>query len=211
MLAPRLLSLCVLFSIFSVGCATSGIAEEALLNNRAGADRLAAGDLNGAEARFHLALEYNRSFADPYANLGAVALERGHFAEAEHYLKTAIELNADFAEAWANLGVLRTRQHRHPEAREAYTKALEINPGLISARRNLAFLLADDSDWASARAQLYRLLELTPDDQDARAVLSFCELQLHRPDAARATLAEVPSPVDSPMLAFVRGEVSGHP
>jgi len=150
--------------LLTVACGGGGLPAEAVQHNADGADLLAAGQLDDAEASFHLALEYHPRFSEPRANLGLVALERGDLERAERHLRAAVTLNDEFAEAWGNLGVVLERQGRRALALEAYRRALSIHPGLVSARRNLAFLLARLERHGEARAQLVRLKQLTPED-----------------------------------------------
>ena len=188
-------------------CASGGgLPEPAVSHNEEGARLLARGDLEDAEARFRLALEYHPRFSEPRANLGAVALQRGDLDAAESHLRGAIQLNEDFAEAWSNLGVVLDRQGRSGEARDAWERALSIEPGLVNARRNLAGRLMRDQVWAPARAHLLRLVQIAPDDPVAQGMLAYCELRLGRPTAARhradAVLAVAP---DEPIARVVRG------
>lgn len=193
-----------------VGCATTGtLHPEATRHNDEGAQLLAEGKLDDAEARFRLALEYNPKFSEPRANLGVVAMERDDLAAAEKHLKGAIRLNEDFSEAWSNLGVVYERQGKPKKAREAYERALSIQPGLHDPRRNLAILLIADDDFVSARAHLMRLVQMLPDEVLAQSLLAYCDARLERLDDAqrRATKVLETSP-DEPIPHVVLGIVS---
>jgi len=196
----------VAWTVVALGCASGGLPAEAVEHNAAGAEHLAAGRLDAAEARFRLSLEYHERFSEPRANLGLVALERGDLPAAEEHLRAAVRLNGDFAQAWGNLGVVLERRGRDDGARAAYARALEVDPGLVGPRRNLAFLLARSERWGEARAQLLRLVELSPGDAGAAGLLAYCELRLGRPRAALAraerVLADAP---DASTAAVVRG------
>src|SRR5690348_2662771 len=117
------------FVILLVGCGGGALPRVAIEHNTAGATLLAEGDLDQAEARFRLALEYHPRFAEPRANLGLVALQRGDLPAAEENLRAAIRLNDDFAEAWANLGVVLVRRGHRREGRQAFEHALGVDPG----------------------------------------------------------------------------------
>lgn len=189
------------------GCAaTTPLPREAVALNTRGAEALAAGHLDDAEARFRLALEYSPRFSEPRANLGLVAMERGDLKGAEADLRGAIDLNEDFAEAWGDLGVVLERQGRPGDARAAYERALSIQPGLVDPRRNLSRLLIRRGDLASARAQLMRLVQIVGDDPDAQALLAYVELRSDRPRAALRRLAPVlQAHPDHPVALMVRG------
>jgi len=187
-------------------CGGSNLPAVAIEHNRVGVEHMLAHRLDAAEARFRLALEYRARFAEPHANLGLVAYLRGHLEESEAHFRDAISLNEDFASAWADLGVVLERQGQDVEARDAYERALGIDPSQTSARRNLAFLLARSEAFPEARAHLLRLVELDPLDDEANGVLAWCELRLHRAEAASeraaAILARDP---DAPTALLVRG------
>jgi len=192
-------------------CATGRLPQAAIEHNRVGADRLAAGEIDDAEARFRLALEYHPRFAEPHANLGVVMLRRGDLDAAELHLRNAIRLNPDFDEAYSNLGVVLLRRGDFDGAAEAFERALAVDPGLVDARQNLADVWMMRGDLPQARAQLMRLVQVV-DAADARrwarahGMLAYAELRLDRPDAAREradhVLARDP---DEPLAHVVRG------
>lgn len=195
--------------IVLVGCASGGgLPREAIAHNHAGAVLLEHGELDDAEARFRLALEYQPRFSEPHANLGLVAMRRGHLEEAERELRAAIRINDDFALAHSNLGVVLEAQGDADGAQEAYEHALSIDPGLVGPRRNVAMLLLRRDRFVEARAHLLRLVQLLPADGPANGALAYAELRLHRPAAAlrrvRPILVERP---DDAVAHFVRGVI----
>lgn len=177
--------------LFAVGCATTGaLPPQAVDHNRIGAERLEAGRLDDAEARFRLALEFHPGFAEPHANLGLVMLERGDLDEAEHCLRAAIRIDPDFDEAWANLGVVLLRMDRVEDATAAFEEALAIDPGHVGARQNLADVWIMRGDHSQARAHLMRLVQLVDEPGSAawaraNGMLAYAELRLGRTEAAR--------------------------
>ncbi len=208
---PKLPSFLVLCAL-AVGCATTGaLPPQAIEHNRLGAERLQAGRLDDAEARFRLALEFHPGFAEPHANLGLVMLEREDLAEAEHCFRAAIRIDPDFDEAWANLGVVLLRMGRVDDATDAFEEALAIDPGHVGARRNLADVWMMRQDFAQARAHLMRLVQLVdrPGSAEwarANGMLAYAELRLGRGDAARSRAQRVLSVKDrEPIARTVRG------
>lgn len=182
-------SLLLLILLASQGCGAAGVPRQALEHNQAGAELLAEGELERAEARFRLALEFQPGFAEARMNLGLVALERHRPAEAEAHFRGAIGMREDFGEAWGNLGVALEQLERPSDAQHAYESALSIHPGLVFARRNLSWLLAREGRYTQARAHLLRLREQDPQDADAGGLLAWCELRLDRADAAAEAAA----------------------
>lgn len=195
--------------LLCVACAHGGsLPPPAVAHNREGVAHLEADDLDAAEARFRLALEYHPRFAEPRANLGLVLLRRGDLEGAERELRTALALDPDFDEAWSGLGVVLEARGERSEAARAWERALAIDPGLVAARRNLADVWIREGRFVEARAQLVRLVEIDAGDSllRARALLAYCELRLGRPTAARegaeAVLGEVP---EHAVARIVRG------
>lgn len=207
--SPRALSLALV--LFSAACATGGtLPVVAVEHNTAGAESLAAGELDDAEARFRLALEYHPGFAESRANLGLVAFQRGELDDAEGHLRAAIRLDANFDEAWSNLGLVLAAKGQIRDAKRAFETALAIDPGLVAARRNLADLVMRESDYVEARAHLMRLVQIVDasaaDGARASAMLAYCELRLGRDEEAlyRAQVVLNVRP-DEPLARLVRG------
>lgn len=177
-----------------VGCASaSRLPPPAVAHTREGVHLLGTDELDAAEARFRLALEYHPRFAEPRANLGLVLLRRGDLEGAERELRTAISLDPDFDEAWSGLGVVMQTRGDLEAAAEAWERALAIDPGLVDARRNLADLHLRQGQLPEARAQLVRLTQLDRGEGLVRAtaLLAHCELRLGRPLAARVIAERV--------------------
>lgn len=182
-----------------------------------GAEQLARGELDEAEASLRLALEIEPGAAAARANLGLVALERGDLAGAERELRGALGQREDFVEAWSSLGVVLERRGRGAEAQRAYEQALSIHPGRAEPRLSLARLLVRRGRPIEARAHLLRLVALRPGDPEALGLLAWAELRVDRPLAAgelvARALAEDPEAVAArfvhALLRARRGEL--HP
>lgn len=161
-------SLCLALVLTCTACVSNGplLRQAAELNAR-GARQLAQGDLDGAEASFQLALEYNNRFSEPHNNLGLVAMARGRMRDARRHFRAALMLNHDFAEAWSNLGIALSRpedpddHEASPEAAiHAFREALAIHPGLLEARINLVRMLLATGQTTEALTQSRRLVQI---------------------------------------------------
>ena len=161
--------------------------RKALELNRAGAEALSRGDLETADARFNLALEYSPRFVEALVNQGLVELQRGNFDRARELIERARRLNPDVAQPHHALGVLAERRARPDEASRHYYDALSVDPGFAPARANLARLLFDAGMLEEALVQFKRLVEVDPESAEAAAGLSETLLRLHRIDEAEAT------------------------
>src|SRR5689334_24847059 len=85
--------------VWLAGCAGAApLPAQAVSLNRAGAEALAEGKLETADARLSLALEYSPHFVDALVNLGLVECQRGNFVRARQLFLRAQRLNPDVAQ-----------------------------------------------------------------------------------------------------------------
>jgi tetratricopeptide (TPR) repeat protein len=170
-----------LFSGLLAGCAGQApLPSRALELNQAGAQALAQGDLETADARFSVALEYSPHFVEALVNLGLVEAQRGNFGRARVLLLRARRLNADVAQVHHALGVLAERERRPDVASEHYREALAVDPGFDAARGNLARLLFDAGLFEDARISFKKLVEVAPDAAAGHSGLAESLIQLGR-------------------------------
>ena len=179
-----------LSAVLFAGC-TAGVPlpPAALALNNAGIEALARGDLETADARFSVALEYSPHFVDALVNLGLVEMQRGNFARARQLLERARRINPDVAQPHHGLGVLAERERRPDLASEHYYEALRVDPGFAAARSNLARLLFAFGLVDEALVQYQRLVEVAPGDPLALAGLAETLVRLGRTNESDAVLA----------------------
>jgi tetratricopeptide (TPR) repeat protein len=172
--------------------------------NEAGAEALAQGDLETADARLSLALEYSPRFVEALVNQGLVELQRGNFERARELMTRARRLDADVAQPHHALGVLAERQERRHDASSHYYDALAVDPGFSPSRANLARLLFDAGMLEEALQQYRRLVETAPDSAEGYVGLAETLLRLGRTAEAEATTrAGRARAADSPELAVL--------
>ena len=165
---------------------------------------LAAGDLETADARFSLALEYNPKFVDALTNQGLVELQRGNFERARQLLTRARRLNPDVAQPHHALGVLAERERRPDLASRNYYDALRVDPGFGPSRANLSHLLYDGGRYEDALVQFRRLVEVAPDVIAAHVGLAATLLHLERVAEASEVIANaLAAAPDDPELAIL--------
>jgi tetratricopeptide (TPR) repeat protein len=170
-----------------LGCAGAApLPPKAIALNRAGAEALARGDLETADARLSLALEYSPRFVEALVNQGLVELQRGNFERARELVTRARRLNSDVAQPHHALGILAERRARPDEASQHYYDALAVDPGFAPSRANLARLLFDAGMLEEALVQFKRLSEVAPDSPEAHQGLAETLLRLGRVDEADA-------------------------
>jgi tetratricopeptide (TPR) repeat protein len=201
----RIAAITLALPIFCLACAGSApLPPKALDLNQAGVEALAEGDLETADARFSLALEYNPNFVDALTNQGLVELQRGNFARARQLFTRARRLNPDVAQPHHALGVLAERERRPDLASQSYYEALRVDPGFAPARSNLAHLLYDAGLYEDALTQFKRLVEVSPGDPKAHAGLAATLLHLERVAEAAAVLdhALVATPDDPDLVVL---------
>ncbi len=205
----RILAIALTLQIFCIACASSPpLPPKALDLNQAGVAALAAGDLETADARFSLALEYNPNFVDALTNQGLVELQRGNFERARELFSRARRLNPDVAQPHHALGVLEEREHRPDLASRNYYEALRVDPGFAPSRSNLAHLLYDGGLYEDALIQFKRLVEVSPEDPKAQAGLASTLLHLERVNEAAVVLeTALPSAPNDPELTVLRARL----
>jgi tetratricopeptide (TPR) repeat protein len=95
-----------------------------------------------AEARkeFRTIIAVRAELADPYAQLGQMALEDQAYDEAIEELIKATQIDTRFADAWASLGDAYTEAGKFAEARDAYTSCIEADPNNAPCRHNVAIV-----------------------------------------------------------------------
>jgi tetratricopeptide (TPR) repeat protein len=176
--------------LFATGCSAGiPLPPQAAALNAAGVEALARGDLETADARLSVALEYSPRFVEALVNLGLVELERGNFVRARLLCERARRLNPDIAQPHHALGVLAERERRPDEASKHYYEALRVDPGFAPARQNLARLLFRGGLVEEALVQFERLVEIAPNDPNAVAGLVETLVRLGRHDEADVRLA----------------------
>jgi protein O-GlcNAc transferase len=191
--------------IFCFACAgTAPLPPKALALNEAGVAALAAGDLETADARFGLALEYNPNFVEALTNQGLVELERGNFERARQLIARARRLNPDVAQPHHALGVLAERERRPDLASRNYYEALRVDPGFAPSRANLAHLLYNGGLYEDALLQFKRLVEVAPDVIAAHTGLAATLLHLERVTEASEVIENaLAAAPDDPELAIL--------
>ena len=183
-------SLCLLLTMAScLACTgTAPLAPKAVALNQAGTEALAQGNLETAEARFALALEFHPRFVEALTNLGSVEMQRGNLTRAKLLFERARRINADLAQPHHALGVVAERERRPDVASDHYREALRVNPGFGPSRANLGRMLFAAGRYDEAREQFARLVEVDPALLTGRTGLAETLLQLGRADDSDAVL-----------------------
>ncbi len=177
---PILVWVVVVAALLS-GCKGSApLPAKAIDLNTQGADALATGDLETAEARFDLALEYSPRFVEALVNRALVEVQRGNYLRARRLLSRARRLNPDFAQPHHGYGVLEEREGRPDKASGHYLEALSIDPGYVASRLNLARLYYTAGKYEHAKEQFKRAVEVAPDRAEAYAGLAESLIKLSR-------------------------------
>jgi tetratricopeptide (TPR) repeat protein len=190
---------------FLMGCKPpTPLPPKAIELNELGALAFSLGDLETAEVRFALALEYHPRFTEAWVNLGLVELRRGNLALAKKELERARDLNRDLPAPHHALGLLADRAGQPGVAASHYRAALKVDPGFAPARANLGRLEFRMAKFDDAREQFERLTEVAPDSIEGWVGLTECLLRLGREDDADRALAAGRARLgDGPELALL--------
>jgi Tfp pilus assembly protein PilF len=157
--------------------------------NRLGAVALAGGDVETAEVRFALAIEYHPRFTEAWVNLGLVEMSRGNLVLAKKDFEKARDLNEDLPTPHHALGLLFDKRGQTTVAEHHYREALKVDPGFAPARANLGRILFQRGAFDDAREQFERLTEVAPESTEGWAGLTESLVRLGREDDADDTLA----------------------
>jgi Tfp pilus assembly protein PilF len=149
----------------------------AIEHNTYGTRYLEEGNLDKAQHRFELALEYNPDYPEPFNNLCLIDIRRGKLDRAKERCIKALRLNNDFAEAHNNLGYIYLQQSSNGKAHDAFKSALRVNPGYIEARYNLALTLLKLKRFADARVEYDKIIEVNPNIADPHHDLCVMDLE----------------------------------
>jgi tetratricopeptide (TPR) repeat protein len=162
---------------------------KAIALNRDGAIAMAAGDLEKAEARIALALEYNPRFTEAWVNLGLIEMNRGNFERGHRDFVRARDLNPDLPAPHHALGLLADHEGRVDDAERHYRAALKVDPGFAPARINLARRLFGQGSLEEAREQFLRVTQVAPEFVEGWAGLCETLLRLQRIGDAEDVIA----------------------
>ncbi len=141
-------------------CKTAApIHPRAIEHNQFGAKYLEEGNLDKAQERFELSLEFNPDYPEPYNNLCLVHIKRANLKKAKDLCIKALRLNNDFAEAHNNLGYIYLQEKAYGKAHDSFRNALKVNPDYVEARYNLCLALRWLKRTADARVCYSKIIE----------------------------------------------------
>jgi tetratricopeptide (TPR) repeat protein len=105
--------------------------DSAALHNKAGISYLQLQRANEARKEFQRAIQLDKSYAEPYNNLGALDYNRGHFGQAVKEYKRALQLNEENAAFHSNLATAYFAEKDWARAIKEYTRAKELDPTIF--------------------------------------------------------------------------------
>ena len=174
-----------LLSSASLACKTAApIHPRAIEHNQYCAQYIAQNELEKAETRCNLALEFNPDYPEPYCNLGLIALKRNQMDKAKDLFIKAIHLNQDFAEAHNDLGFVFLQQGSFGKAHDEFQRALKVNPDYVEARYNLALTYLRLKKYPEARKAYDELIESNPNVADPHHDLCALDIDEGEYDSA---------------------------
>lgn len=156
------------------------VPPQAIALNQLGAEALAVGDLETADARLSLATDYAPRFVEAWVNLGLVELSRGNLTRARKLLAHALRLNPHVAQTHHALGSLEAAAGNPERALSHFRAALAVHPGFVASRLACARLLFAAERYEEARIDLRKAQESAPNDPDVPAALFEVLLKLGR-------------------------------
>lgn len=126
------------------------------------------GDVEGAIAAHHRALERDPGLFQAHANLIGLYGRVGEWARAEAHYQAALAPGAEVGDVHYDYGVLLGLQQRWGEAAEAYRRAIAVNPWHPVAHNNLGEALERQGRLPDALAAYREALDRQPEFRLAR-------------------------------------------
>lgn len=131
-----LLSLTLLSAALCGDTAPRG--QQELVQEQACVANLVKNDLDAAETRCEICLEFNERNPECLNALGLVWFSRGDDERARSWFIKAVRENNDFGQARNNIGVIEFKNGRFLEAAKFFESAIEVDPRYMDGRYNLA-------------------------------------------------------------------------
>ncbi len=138
----------------------------AAAHNRLGLLTAAQGDLAGAVAHYHQALEADPTLVPAHTNLGSALAKQGEFDGAMTEFRESLKLRPDNTVTLVSMAVAQARNGKIDDAIANLQKAVEVDPGLRPAQMNLATLLAQQGRVDDAIAHYLAAIQIDPDAAD---------------------------------------------
>jgi tetratricopeptide (TPR) repeat protein len=152
--------------------------------NKECANYIAQGDLDSAETRCNLGLEFSPFYSDLWVNSGLIHLKRGNNAKAKDAFIKALRYNQENAQAYNNLGYIYLQEKEFGRAHDNFKRALKVNPDYLEARWNLAQAYYGLKKPIEARKELQTVLAVNPNLADPHNLL--CAMDLEKRDCRNA-------------------------
>ncbi|MFT5050964.1 MAG: tetratricopeptide (TPR) repeat protein [Chlamydiales bacterium] len=171
---PVFLSL-VAFALPTVGLlggVSEGAPDRAKWHCDRGRSLRRAGDFEGAQREYQLALAVRPPRATVFYEYGLLCAQQGQEPSAIDAYRRAIELDPTHLLATYNLGTLLARGGVNDEALAFLEQALGIEPRYSPAHLNVAVLHFNAGAGQRARAACLRMLEFDPGNVEARRLLA---------------------------------------
>jgi len=158
--------------------------KEAEAGVKTGADKIRAGDYDGALAALKTVLDKDPRDANALYLSGVAYLRKGLIAEAMAELVKVTEISPKFAAAHYQLGVCLERQKEPEKALAAYQKAMELDPSNPDAAYNAGLILFGLNRIDEALPRFEQALALRPDDAAYLEMAGRC--YINKADFAKA-------------------------
>lgn len=152
--------------------------QQAAAGVRAAAEKVRAGDYDGAVAALGPILEKNPKDSNALYILGLARQKKGLFDEAVAAFLQVRELTPGFAAVHYQLGVCYQQKGEGDAALAAYAKARELDPANPDGAYNSGLILFARAQAAEALALFEKALELKPDDPAFLEMAGRCQINL---------------------------------
>jgi tetratricopeptide (TPR) repeat protein len=148
--------------------------DSAVLHNKAGISYLQLKRDHEAKKEFQRAIQMDKTYPEPYNNLGALAYNQGRWGEAVKQYKKALQLNDGNAAFHSNLGGAYFAQKDWAHAIKEYTRAKELDPLIFDrqASGGVSIKLISSSDLGHFHYMMAQIVCRQGDQERCHAYLS---------------------------------------
>ena len=161
--------------------------REAAAEVKAAAEKVRAGDFDGAITALRPILEKNPKDSNALYILGMALQKKVQWAEAEAAFLQVRELSPGFAGVHYQLGLCYQQTGEADKALASYVKAMELDPANPDCAFNAGLILFSTNRAADALAMFEKALAVRPDDPAFQELAGRCYINLaavHKPDGA---------------------------
>jgi predicted O-linked N-acetylglucosamine transferase (SPINDLY family) len=121
------------------------------------------GKLLEAECKYREVLQWDKTYADAWCNLGTIAYSKMQYEEAIALIQKALTIDSAKGIYYWSLGLVLEKLEKIPQAIQAYQKAIALNPQFLDTYNQLSNLFAGVGDYERAEFVYRQAITANPE------------------------------------------------